>query len=65
MVSAAMAGNPELPHMMMKATIPMRRSAQPGEITDVVLFMVSPRSSYLTGASWLVDGGTGLQVQTI
>ncbi|KAI1109055.1 hypothetical protein F5Y14DRAFT_44828 [Nemania sp. NC0429] len=64
MVSAAMEGNPELPKMM-KAIIPMRRIAKVDEIADVVLFMTSPRSSYVTGAGWLVDGGTGLQVQTM
>lgn len=64
MVSAAMEGNPELPKMM-KAIIPMRRIAKPEEVADVVLFMTSPRSSYVTGAGWLVDGGTGLQAQTI
>lgn len=62
MVSAAMEGNPELPKMM-KTIIPMSRIAKPEEIADVVLFMTSPRSSYVTGVGWLVDGGTTLQVQ--
>ncbi|KAK5996477.1 Short-chain dehydrogenase srdC [Cladobotryum mycophilum] len=63
MVDAAIEGNPELPKMM-KAIIPMSRIAQPEEIADVVLFMTSPRSSYVTGVGWLVDGGTTLQVQS-
>ncbi|KAK4222717.1 hypothetical protein QBC38DRAFT_489178 [Podospora fimiseda] len=63
MVKAAMDGNPELP-IMMKTVIPMSRIARPDEIADVVLFMVSPRSSYVTGVGWLVDGGTTLQLQT-
>ncbi|KFA73012.1 hypothetical protein S40288_03261 [Stachybotrys chartarum IBT 40288] len=62
MVEAAMEGNPELPKMM-KTIIPMSRIAKPQEIADVVLFMTSPRSSYVTGVGWLVDGGTTLQVQ--
>ncbi|GLI73913.1 putative secondary metabolism biosynthetic enzyme [Penicillium ochrochloron] len=63
MVDAAIAGNPDLPQMM-NTIIPMSRIAKPEEIADVVLFMTSPRSSYVTGVGWLVDGGTTLQVQT-
>jgi len=63
MVDAAIAGDPSLPQMM-KTIIPMERIAKPDEIADVVLFMTSPRSSYVTGVGWLVDGGTTLQVQT-
>jgi NAD(P)-dependent dehydrogenase (short-subunit alcohol dehydrogenase family) len=63
MVDAAIAGDPNLPQMM-KTIIPMSRIAKADEIADVVLFMTSPRSSYVTGVGWLVDGGTTLQVQT-
>ncbi|KAI0449668.1 short-chain dehydrogenase/reductase SDR [Xylaria acuta] len=62
MVSAAVEGNSELPKMM-KTVIPMSRIASPEEIADVVMFMTSPRASYVTGVGWLVDGGTTLQVQ--
>jgi len=48
MVDAAICGNPDLPQMM-KTIIPMTRIAKPEEIADVVLFMTSPRSSYVTG----------------
>ena len=64
MVSAAIDGDANLPTMM-KAVIPMGRIATAEEIADVVLFMVSPRSSYVTGVGWIVDGGTTLQVQTV
>lgn len=37
--------------------IPMRRVAEPSEIADVVAFISSPRSSYITGIAILVDGG--------
>ncbi|KAL8786714.1 MAG: hypothetical protein Q9195_008089 [Heterodermia aff. obscurata] len=60
---AAMDGNPNL-EKMIKGIIPMSRIARPEEIADVVLFMTSPRSSYVTGVGWIVDGGTTLQVQT-
>jgi meso-butanediol dehydrogenase/(S,S)-butanediol dehydrogenase/diacetyl reductase len=36
--------------------IPSRRFGQPGEIADAVLFLVSPLSSYVNGATLVVDG---------
>ncbi|KAJ5319718.1 hypothetical protein PENANT_c206G05267 [Penicillium antarcticum] len=63
MVDAAVEGNPNLPTMM-KTIIPMERIAEVEEIADVIVFMTSPRASYVTGAGWIVDGGTTLQVQT-
>lgn len=63
MVSRAIAGNPELETLMQNA-IPMGRIAQVDEITDVVMFLSSPRSSYVTGSSWIVDGGTTLGMNT-
>ncbi|KAI0147401.1 short-chain dehydrogenase/reductase SDR [Xylariaceae sp. FL1272] len=63
MVQDAMDNNTNL-SVMMSSVIPMRRIATPEEIADVVVFMTSPRSSYVTGVGWIVDGGMTLQVQT-
>jgi len=37
---------------------PLGRLAEPGEIADVIVFLLSPRTAYVTGAAWSVDGGT-------
>jgi 3-oxoacyl-[acyl-carrier protein] reductase len=39
------------------AQIPLGRLGQPEEFADVVVFLASERSSYLTGVSLAVDGG--------
>jgi 3-oxoacyl-[acyl-carrier protein] reductase len=37
---------------------PLGRMAEPEEIAAVIVFLCSPRSSYVTGAAWSADGGT-------
>jgi NAD(P)-dependent dehydrogenase (short-subunit alcohol dehydrogenase family) len=39
------------------ATTAMKRAAEPAEIAEVVGFLVSPKASYVTGATVAVDGG--------
>jgi NAD(P)-dependent dehydrogenase (short-subunit alcohol dehydrogenase family) len=37
---------------------PLGRLAEPEEIADVIVFLLSPKAAYVTGAAWSVDGGT-------
>ena len=37
---------------------PLGRLAQPEEIASVIVFLLSARASYVTGAAWSADGGT-------
>lgn len=38
--------------------IPMGRMANPEDVAELVGYLVSPRASYLTGANYVIDGGT-------
>ncbi|MBN6885201.1 3alpha(or 20beta)-hydroxysteroid dehydrogenase [Cytobacillus horneckiae] len=37
--------------------IPLKRTAQPEEVTNIVLYLASDESSYSTGSEFIVDGG--------
>jgi 3-oxoacyl-[acyl-carrier protein] reductase len=39
------------------ADIPMKRLGDPAEFADLVVFLASERASYITGVSYLIDGG--------
>lgn len=63
MVSDAAKGNPDITKMI-NSVVPMRRLARTEEISDAVLYMTSPRSSFVTGVGWVVDGGLTIQVKS-
>ena len=41
--------------------IPVRRVAQPEEVSNMVLFLASDDSSYSTGSEFVIDGGISAQ----
>ncbi|KAI1338698.1 NAD(P)-binding protein [Xylariaceae sp. FL0016] len=59
MVTRAMEGVEGLSEFIKKA-VPIGRIAAPEEVADAVVFLCSPRSSYITGSAMIVDGGTTL-----
>ena len=41
--------------------IPLKRVAQPEEVSNIVLFLASDESSYSTGSEFVIDGGISAQ----
>jgi NAD(P)-dependent dehydrogenase (short-subunit alcohol dehydrogenase family) len=44
--------------------IPLGRPGEPEEVADLVSWLVSDEARYVTGASYLIDGGMAIQVVT-
>jgi NAD(P)-dependent dehydrogenase (short-subunit alcohol dehydrogenase family) len=41
---------------------PLGRMGQPGEVAKVVTFLLSDKSTYVSGSDWAVDGGLGARI---
>ena len=42
---------------LLESRTPLKRAGTPGEVAELILFLASPRSSYITGADIPIDGG--------
>lgn len=42
---------------MAKMKTPLGRAAMPGEVVDLILYLVSDKAAFVTGTNYLIDGG--------
>ena len=55
---AAQQGDRDAVLAKVAAGRPLGRLAEPAEVAAVIVFLLSDRASYVTGAAWSADGGT-------
>ncbi len=58
----AMAGDDPDTHAFIAGLHPMKRMAEPEEIAQAALFLLSDRSSFVTGAAMSADGGISVRL---
>jgi glucose 1-dehydrogenase len=59
-IDADVQANQELENELM-AEIPLRRWGQPEEVANLAVFLASDEASYITGATYFIDGGMSRQ----
>jgi NAD(P)-dependent dehydrogenase (short-subunit alcohol dehydrogenase family) len=42
---------------LLAATVPLSRVGRPEEIAQTIMFLASDKASFITGASYVIDGG--------
>jgi NAD(P)-dependent dehydrogenase (short-subunit alcohol dehydrogenase family) len=47
----------KLAHLSLAATVPLNRVGTPEKIANTITFLASDKASFITGASYLIDGG--------
>jgi 3(or 17)beta-hydroxysteroid dehydrogenase len=57
----AAAREPERVRDALTAQVPLRRVAQPNEIADLIVYLLSDESAFVTGAEMVIDGGLTAQ----
>jgi 3-oxoacyl-[acyl-carrier protein] reductase len=55
--AARLADEPEAVSSYIDREVPLRRFGTPEDVADVVVYLASDRAAFVTGASWIVDGG--------
>ncbi len=54
--------NPDAIQAMLDRAVPLRRFGRPEEVAAAVVFLASERSSFTTGACFVIDGGQTLSI---
>jgi NAD(P)-dependent dehydrogenase (short-subunit alcohol dehydrogenase family) len=56
---ASNPGNPESVREAYTSAVPLGRYGEPSDIANLVVFLASDESSFITGAQYRIDGGMG------